>query len=101
MRSAGPSVAFAAAFIAVGYFGRRPPAIVIAAVAAVAGILLVDPLVWHSSSASELVPPRAAEECDPGCVSPEAAAILAAVAAACLAMLGILLRRAVRRVRAA
>jgi hypothetical protein len=86
-------VASAAAFVAVGYFGRGLPALLIAAAAAVTGIVLVDPLIWHSSSAIELDPPWTPEDCDPGCISTQAAATAAAIAAALLAALGMLLRR--------
>jgi hypothetical protein len=60
--------------------------------------LLVGPLDWHSNE-GEPVPPTGGDDCDPGCISTEAAAIVAAVAAALLAALGILLRRAMDRVR--
>jgi hypothetical protein len=91
-------VASAMAFVAVGYLGRGLPALLIAAAAAVAGILLVDPLIWHSADAIQI--PSTDASCDPGCIPMEAAAIAAAAAAACLAALGILLQRVVRRVRA-
>ena len=87
-------VASALAFVAVGYFGRGLPAVLIAAGAAVAGILLVGPLVWHGGI--ELDPPPTTEDCDPGCIPIEAAAVMAAVATGFLAALGILLRRVTR-----
>jgi hypothetical protein len=86
-------VASLCAFVAAGYFGRGLPALLIAAVAAVAAWVLVDPLVWHSSEGVP-VPPTGGDGCDPGCISTEAAAIMAAVSAALLAAFGILLRRA-------
>jgi hypothetical protein len=88
-------VASACGFVAAGYLGRRWPALLIAAVAAVAASLLVDPLVLHTDPA----PPTSDQDCDPGCISTEAAAIMAAIEAALLAALGILLRAAVIRLQ--
>lgn len=89
-------VAAACGFVAAGYLGRRWPALVIAALAAVAATVLVDPLVWQSDPARE---PTYSGDCDPGCISTGAAAVMAAVAAALLAALGMLLRAAVTRLR--
>jgi hypothetical protein len=85
-------------FVAAGYLGRGWRALLIGSFAAAAAILLVDPLVWHSSH-GDPVELTSTHECDPGCVSTEAAAIMAAVGASLLATLGIFLRRAVGRVR--
>lgn len=92
------SIASLCAFVAVGYLGRGWRALLFGSFAAVVAILLVDPLVWHSSH-GDPVELTSTDECDPGCISTEAAAIMAAIAAALLATLGICLRRTVGRVR--
>lgn len=83
-------IAAGAAFVLVGVVGRTPRALLPSVVMAVAAVLLVDPLVWHSNPIE-----TEAEGCDPGCISTEAAAAGAAVASAALTTLGITLRRAI------
>ena len=90
-------VASVCCFVATGYFGRGLSALLIAALAVVAATVLVEPLVWHRREVDS-VPAIGGDDCDPGCISTEAVAIMAAVSAALLATLGILLRRAGDRV---
>jgi hypothetical protein len=82
-------------FIASGVMGRGWRALACAVVAAAAAIVLVDPLVWQSEPAE----PGTDQSCDPGCISREGAVVLASVAAAGLATIGILLRRALALAR--
>jgi hypothetical protein len=82
------------AFIASGVMGRGWRALACAIVAAVA-VVLVEPLIWPSEPAE----PVTGQSCDPGCISREAAVVLSGVAAAVLATIGILLRRALALVR--
>ncbi len=84
-------VASALAFAATGVAGRGWRAVALAALGGVAAVLLADPLVWEDPV---LEPVPAGGECDPGCISPAAGAVMAGVVAAALATLGILLRRA-------
>jgi hypothetical protein len=90
-------VASAVAFMAVGLVGRGWRAVVVAVAAAAAAVVLVDPLVWHSEPSD----PALEESCDPGCISLEAAVGFGGGAAAALAALGIVLRRALRLARRA
>lgn len=74
-------------FVACGVVGRGWRAPACAGLAAAAAVLLVDPLVWHSE-------PGESENCDPACIPPEVFLVSLSVAAALLATIGILLRRA-------
>ncbi len=78
------------AFIASGVIGRGWRALACAIVGAVVAVVLVEPLIWQGESAETVMD----QSCDPGCISPEAAVVLSSVAAAVLATIGILLRRA-------
>jgi hypothetical protein len=82
-------------FIACGVLGRGWRALLCAIAAAVAAVVLVEPLVWQS----EAVEPVTGESCDPACISREAAVVFASVATAALATIGILLRRALALAR--
>ena len=84
-------------FVAAGYFGRGVRALLIAAAAAAAALVLVDPLVWQHTG-GDPVPITSPADCDPGCISTEAAATMGALGAAFLAAMGIVLRRAAQRV---
>ena len=84
-------------FIASGIVGRGWRAVVCAVAAAAVAVVLVDPLIWQSDPAE----PGTDESCDPGCISPEGAMVLASAAAAALATIGILLRRALALARSA
>jgi hypothetical protein len=83
------------AFIASGVIGRGWRALACAIVAAVVAVVFVDPLIWQSEPAE----PVTDQSCDPGCISREAAVVLSSVAAAVLATIGILLRRALALAR--
>jgi hypothetical protein len=83
-------VASALGFVAVGLAATGWRAVLCAMVAAAAAVVLVDPLVWQTEP-SEPVP---FESCDPGCISREAAVVMASIVAGALATLGIVLRRA-------
>jgi hypothetical protein len=85
-------VASACGFVAAGYVGTGWRALLIAAVAAAAAVLLLDPLIGNAGDSGD---------CDPGCISTEAAASMAASPATFLAALGISLRRVVGRLRTA
>ena len=82
--------ASALGFMAVGVVARGWRVVLFAAVAAAGAVVLVDPLVWQTEPAD----PVSAESCDPGCISREAAVVMAGIAAGALATLGIVLRRA-------
>jgi hypothetical protein len=85
--------AAALAFVAAGIAGRGWRAVAVAAVAAAAAVVLVDPLVWRDED-TEPVP---GQSCDPGCISPEVAVVMAGAEAAVLATVGIALRRTIGR----
>jgi hypothetical protein len=84
-------VGSALAFVAVGLLGRGWRALTIGIVAAAATVLLDAP-VWDREPATAS---RLEGDCDPGCISLEAAVVIAGAAAAALAAVGIVLRRAV------
>lgn len=83
-------MASALGFVAVGLAATGWRAVLCAMVAAAAAVVLVDPLVWQTEP-SDPVP---FESCDPGCISREAAVVMASIVAGALATLGIVLRRA-------
>ena len=87
--------ASALAFIVAGVMGRGWRAVAAAVAAACIAVMVVEPLVWGTGPARSGLE----ESCDPGCISPEAAVVLAGTAAAALAALGILLRRALQLAR--
>jgi hypothetical protein len=76
-------------FVASGVVGQGRRALVGAIVAAAAAAVLVDPLMWSSQPIER----GTDQSCDPGCISREGAVMIASVAAAALATIGILLRR--------
>jgi hypothetical protein len=80
-------VASALAFVAVGLAATGWRAVLFAVVAAAGAVVLVEPLVWQTE-------PISVESCDPGCISREAAVVIASIVAGALATLGIVLRRA-------
>jgi hypothetical protein len=83
-------VASALGFVAVGLAATGWRAVLFAVVAAASAVVLVDPLVWKTEPSEQV----SVESCDPGCISREAAVVMASIAAGALATLGVVLRRA-------
>jgi hypothetical protein len=83
-------VASALGFVAVGLAATGWRAVFFAVVAAAVAVGLIEPLVWQAEPSE----PVSGESCDPGCISREAAVVMASVVAGALATVGIVLRRA-------
>ena len=83
-------VASGLGFVAVGLAGTGWRAVLLAVVAAAVAMVLVDPLVWQSEPSE----PVSVANCDPGCISREAAVVMGSIAAGALATVGIMLRSA-------
>ena len=90
-------VASACSFVAAGVVGRGWRVVAGAAVVAAAAVLLVEPLVSRSEPPLE---PGYVSSCDPGCISGPPLYVLAGIVAAALTVVGILLRRTARALRA-
>jgi hypothetical protein len=83
--------ASALGFVAVGVAATGWRAVLFAMLVAAGAVVLVDPLAWQT----EPTEPGSVESCDPGCISREAAVVMASIVAGALATVGIVLRRAI------